>query len=165
MLAEQEGEFNPDTRWALAWFDQYGFTEGPYGAAETLCTAKNTSVLGRTEAGILTAKGGKVRLLKQEELPGNWDSSSDPRLTIWEATHHLIRALDQGEQSAVELLQKLCAISETARDLNYRLYTLCERRKWAQEAIGYNTLFQAWPDLTRLAPEHKAAGPTQGELI
>lgn len=165
VLAEQEGEFDADTRWALAWFDQYGFTEGPYGAAETLCTAKNTSVSGMTEAGILAAKGGKVRLLKKEDLPADWNPATDARLTIWEATHHLIRALDQGEQSAAELLRKLGPISEIARDLSYRLYTVCERRKWAQEAIGYNALVLAWPDLTRLAQEQKAAGPAQGELI
>ena len=59
VLAEQEGEFDADTRWALAWFDQNGFNEGAYGIAETLCTAKNTSVSGMVEAGILAAKGGQ----------------------------------------------------------------------------------------------------------
>jgi putative DNA methylase len=165
VLAEQEGEFDADTRWALAWFDQYGFTEGAYGQAETLSTAKNTSVSGMVEAGILAAKGGKVRLLKKEELPPEWDPTEDARLTIWEATHYLIRALDQGEQAAAELLRKLGAVSEIARDLSYRLYTVCERRKWAQEAIGYNALVLAWPDLTRLAQEQKTAEPSQGELI
>lgn len=165
VLAEQEGEFDADTRWALAWFDQYGFTEGAYGQAETLSTAKNTSVSGMVEAGILSAKGGKVRLLKKEELPADWNPAADSRLTIWESTHHLIRALDQGEQAAAELLRKLGAVAEIARDLSYRLYTVCERRKWSQEAIGYNALVLAWPDLTRLAQEQKAAGPSQGELI
>jgi putative DNA methylase len=165
VLAEQEGEFDADTRWALAWFDQYGFTEGAYGQAETLSTAKNTSVSGMVEAGILAAKGGKVRLLKKEELPADWDPAADTRLTIWESTHHLIRALDQGEQAAAELLRKLGAVSEIARDLSYRLYTVCERRKWSQDAIGYNALVLAWPDLTRLAQEQKAAGPSQAELI
>jgi len=165
VLAEQEGEFDSDTRWALAWFDQYGFTEGPFGAAETLCTAKNTSVSGMVEAGILAAKAGKVRLLKKDELPADWDPATDTRLTIWEAAHHLIRALDQGEQAAAALLRKLGALAEIARDLSYRLYTVCERRKWSQEAIGYNALVLAWPDLTRLAHEQKAAGQSQGELI
>ncbi len=164
VLAEQEGEFDADTRWALAWFDQYGFTEGAYGQAETLSTAKNTSVSGMVEAGILAAKGGKVRLLKKEELPPDWDPAEDARLTIWESTHYLIRALDQGEQAAAELLRKLGAVAEIARDLSYRLYTVCERRKWSQDAIGYNALVLAWPDLTRLAQEQKAAGPSQGEM-
>jgi putative DNA methylase len=165
VLAEQEGEFDADTRWALAWFDQYGFTEGAYGQAETLSTAKNTSVSGMVEAGILAAKAGKVRLLKKEELPGDWDPANDDRLTVWEATHHLIRSLDSGEQAAAELLKKLGAVAEIARDLSYRLYTVCERRKWAQDAIGYNALVLAWPDLKRLADEQKTAGPSQGQLI
>jgi putative DNA methylase len=165
VLAEQEGDFDADTRWALAWFDQYGFNEGPYGAAETLCTAKNTSVSGMTEAGILAARSGKVRLLKKQELPAEWDPATDPRLTIWEATHHLLRALDQGEQTAAGLLRRLGPIAETARELSYRLYTVCERRKWSQDAIAYNTLVLAWPDLTRLAQEQKAEKLVQGELI
>jgi putative DNA methylase len=165
VLAEQEGEFDADTRWALAWFDQYGFTEGAYGQAETLSTAKNTSVSGMVEAGILAAKGGKVRLLKREELAADWSPATDDRLTVWEATHHLIRSLDSGEAVAAGLLKQLGAVAEVARDLSYRLYTVCERRKWAQEAIGYNALVLSWPDLKRLADEQRAAGPSQAELI
>jgi len=165
VLAEQEGDFDADTRWALAWFDQYGFTEGPYGQAETLSTAKNTSVSGMVEAGILAAKGGKVRLLKKEELPEDWDPTKDERLTVWEAAHHLIRSLDGGEQAASGLLGRLGAVAESARDLAYRVYAVCERRKWSQDAIGYNALVLAWPDLKRLADEQQAAGPAQGQLI
>ncbi|HEV2380851.1 MAG TPA: DUF1156 domain-containing protein [Terriglobia bacterium] len=165
VLAEQEGEFDADTRWAVAWFDQNGFNEGAYGVAETLCTAKNTSVKGMEEAGILAAKGGKVRLLKKEELPWDWDPARDSRLTVWEATHHLIRALDSGEHAAAGLLKKLGPLAEVARDLSYRLYTVCERRKWAQEAIGYNALVLSWPDLKRQADEQRDLGPAQRELI
>ena len=165
VLAEQEGEFDADTRWALAWFDQNGFNEGAYGVAETLCTAKNTSVSGMAEAGILTAKGGKVRLLEKEELDADWNPATDRRLTIWEITHHLIRRLEQGETGAAELIQQLGARAEVARDLSYRLYTICERRKWSQEAIAYNTLVLSWSDVQRLALEKNAAGPTQGELL
>ena len=165
VLAEQEGEFDADTRWALAWFDQYGFTEGAYGQAETLSTAKNTSVSGMVEAGILAAKGGKVRLLKKEELPADWDPAKDARLTIWEATHYLSRALDQGEQAAAGLLRKLGAVAESARDLSYRLYVVCERRKWSQEALGYNALVPAWPDIERLADEGKQGQTAQQSLL
>jgi putative DNA methylase len=165
VLAEQEGEFDADTRWALAWFDQNGFNEGAYGLAETLCTAKNTSVSGMVEAGILAAKGGKVRLLKKEELQADWNPATDERLTVWEATHHLIRSLDSGEQVAAALLKQLGAMAEVARDLSYRLYTVCERRKWSQDAIGYNALVLSWPDLKRLADEQKDLGPAQRDLI
>src|SRR6266568_5033506 len=92
-LAEQEGDFDADSRWALAWFEQFGFAEGEYGLAETLSKAKNTSVGGMVDAGILASKGGKVRLFKPAELPSDWDPATDPRLTAWEMVHQLIRSL------------------------------------------------------------------------
>ena len=103
------------------------------------------------EGGILAARGGKVRLLKKDELPTDWDPATDSRLTVWKATHHLSRALDNGEQAATALMRKLSALAEVARDLSYRLYTVCERRKWSQDALGYNALVSAWPDLVKLA--------------
>jgi putative DNA methylase len=166
VLAEQESEFDADSRWAVAWFDQYGFAEGPYGAAETLSTAKNTSVLGMVEAGILSAKAGKVRLLRTVELPDHWDPIADLRLTVWEGVHHLIRTLEAaGETGTAELLRQLPKpVVEAARDLAYRLYTICERRKWAREALVYNMLVVSWPKIERLA--QSAGGPTkQDELL
>jgi putative DNA methylase len=151
-LAEQEGEYDSDTRWALAWFEQYGHEPGPYGVAETLSKAKNTSVDGAVEAGILEARSGKVRLLRRSELDPEWDPQKDKRPTAWEACQHLIYELETGgEQAAAGLLAKLGALSETARDLAYRLYTVCERKGWAQEALGYNMLVVAWPRLKDLA--------------
>jgi putative DNA methylase len=167
VLAEQEGEFDPDTRWALAWFDQSGFTEGAYGTAETLSTAKNTSMAGMVEAGILTAKGGKVRLFTPEELPADWDPQTDARLTIWEGTHQLIRALTlTGEAAAAELLARLPVhVTDPARDLAYRLYSTCERKKWAKEALAYNALVLSWPEIRRLAQDVKTRVPTQTDLF
>ena len=140
-LAEQEGEYDADTRWALAWFEQFGFEEGPFGDAETLSKAKNTSVGGMVEAGILQARAGKARLLRREELPADWNPASDPRLTVWEVTQQLIRTLqERGEPVAAGLLAQVGGLGETARDLAYRLYNMCERKKWAQEALAYNSL-------------------------
>ncbi len=151
-FAEQEGEFDSDTRWALAWFEQFGHDEGPYGDAETLSKAKNTSTDGLVRAGILQARAGKVRLLRREELNANWSPETDERQTIWEATQFLIRALDTGgETAAASLLKRLGGAGETARDLAYRLYAICERKGWAQEALAYNMLAAAWPRLVELA--------------
>lgn len=152
VLAEQEGEFDADTRWALAWFEQHGMEDGEFGVAETLSKAKNTAVSGLVEDGIVSARGGKVRLIGRNDMPEDWDPATDKRLTIWEATQHLIRALDKkGEQGAADLLRKLGGLGETARDLAYRLYSICERKKWAQEALAYNSLVIAWPEITKLA--------------
>ncbi|HMS17780.1 MAG TPA: hypothetical protein PKA37_13140, partial [Planctomycetota bacterium] len=159
-LAEQEGDFDADTRWALAWFEQSGFTEGDYGVAETLSKAKNTSVKGLEDAGILNSSRGKVRLLAPNELPPSWDPTTDPRLTAWEVVHHLVRALEAGgESAAATLVAKLGSKSETARELAYRLYALCERKKRAPLALSYNGLVQSWPEIlaiARRAPEVKS---------
>jgi putative DNA methylase len=163
VLAEQEGDFDADSRWALAWFEQSGFSEGQYGVAETLSKAKNTSVEGMVNADVVQSKGGKVRLLKPDELPKDWDPTKDHRLTAWEMVHHLIRALDKGEAEAAALIAKLGTKAEIARELAYRLYTLCERKKRAQEALSYNALVQSWPEIVRLARERVA--PREAELF
>jgi putative DNA methylase len=167
-LAEQEGDFDSDTRWALAWFEQYGFSEGQFGIAETLSKAKNTSVSGIVDAGIARSKAGKVRLLKPAELSGEWDPQTDLRRTTWEAVHHLIRALESGgEVDAAEIAAKLGATAETARELCYRLYALCERKKRAPEALSYNGLVQSWSEIMRMAKAQSAAVrvPVQQELV
>jgi putative DNA methylase len=167
-LAEQEGDFDADSRWAVAWFEHSGFADGEYGVAETLSKAKNTSVEGMKEAGILDrkSKGGKVRLLKPSELPANWDPVTDPRLTAWEVVHHLIRVLEAGgESAAAEMVSKLDSKAEIARELAYRLYTVCERKKRAQEALSYNGLVQSWPEITRLAREGGTLRTQQPELF
>lgn len=162
-LAEQEGDFDADTRWALTWFDQMGFVEGDYGLAEVLSKAKNTSVTGMMDAGILSSGGGKVRLLKPEELPDDWNPATDTRLTEWEIVHQLIRALSKsGETGAAELAAQLGNRADTARELAYRLYVVCERKKRAQDALAYNALVQSWPEIQRLASEkEKTPAPPQ----
>ncbi len=167
VLAEQEGDFDADTRWALTWFEQSGFAEGEYGVAEQLSKSKNTSVGGMVEAGLLASKGGKVRLLKPEELPADWNPEDDARLTVWESVHHLVRALTSGgEPAAAQLVTKLGGQSEIARELAYRLYTVCERKKRAAEALSYNALVQSWPEITRLAREGgERQEPDQGGLF
>lgn len=151
VLAEQEGEFDADTRWALAWFEQYGMQEGLFGEADVLARAKNTAVNGLVDAGIIKAKSGKVQLLNRTELPGDWNPVTDKRLTVWEIAQHLIQRLaTKGETEAADLLNRLSE-PETARDLAYRLYSICERKKWAEEALAYNSLVIAWPELTKLA--------------
>jgi putative DNA methylase len=167
-LAEQEGDFDSDTRWAVAWFEQSGFETGEYGVAETLCTAKNTSVAGMVDAKFLESKGGKVRLLKPIELSVKWDPATDSRLTAWEVVHQLIRVLEAGgEGAAADLVAKLGSRAEPARELAYRLYTICERKKRAPQALSYNALVQSWPEITRLAADaaKHVVQPKQGEFF
>jgi putative DNA methylase len=163
LLAEQEADFDVDTRWCGAWFEQYAMDEGPFGMAETLSRAKNTAINGLVEAGVVQSRAGKVRLLDRTELEESWDPAQDARLTVWEVTQHLIaRHQSEGEEAAAELLRQVGGgLAEAARELAYRLFAICERKGWAQEALGYNALVSSWPEITRLAArgaEHGAAG-------
>jgi putative DNA methylase len=168
VFGEEEGEFDRDTRFALTWFESHGFEEGPYGEAETLATARAVSVSGVEAAGVLKSAAGKVRLYSRKELPEFWDPESDERLTVWEGTQHLIKRLNEkGEEAAAELLRGLGATAEQARNLAYRLFTVCDRRGWAEEAQAYNGLVLAWSDLENLASasDAKRVSKPQAELF
>jgi putative DNA methylase len=156
VLSGEESEFDADTRFALTWFEQYGHNPGPYGDAATLARAKNTSVEGIERAGVVRSRDGKVRLVERSELTDGWDPATDSRLTVWETTHYLIRALESSESEAAALLARMGGgVGERARQLAYLLYGLCDRKKWADEAGAYNMLVTAWPEVSRLA----VAGP------
>ena len=170
VLSELEDDFDADTRWAIAWFEQNGFSDGDYGDAELLSKAKVTAVAGLQQAGIVASKGGKVRLLSPGDLPADWDPASDKRLTVWEMTHHLLRLYHlekAGDEATAALLRKIGSQGEVARELAYRLHNISERKKWSQEAQGYNALVLGWPEIARLAREMPAAAqaPSQGTLI
>jgi putative DNA methylase len=159
ILADQEGDFDADTRFAVTWFEQHQFGEGSAGEAITLTQAKGTALNGLQEAGVVSATGGKVRLLKRDELLAEWDPVTDRRPTVWEATQHLTRRLEAGgEDAAAELLRRLGGLGETARELAYRLYSTSERKGWAQEALAYNALVVAWPEIAR-----RVAGTPEAE--
>ena len=164
VLAEQEGEFDGDTRFAIKWFEQYGFDEAGYDPAEGLARATNVSVKGLEEAGILVARGGRVRLLRRAELAADWDPTTDERMPVWEVTQQLVKALwdDGSESGAADLVRRLGGLGEAARDLAYRLYAICERRGWAEDALGFNALVTSWPQILRRAGSPGSVQPELG---
>ena len=169
VLSELEDDFDSDTRWAIAWFEQNGFAGGDFGDAELLSKAKVTSVSGLQQAGVVASKGGKVRLLRPDELPSNWDPTTDRRITVWGATHHLLRLYHHeqaGDEATAGLLRKLGSAGDVARELAYRLFNIAEKKKLSQEAQSYNALVLGWPEITRIARQMPVpATPTQGRLI
>ncbi|WP_320674005.1 DUF1156 domain-containing protein [Prochlorococcus sp. MIT 1341] len=171
-LAEDEGSFDADTCFALTFFESYGYEERPYGDAEGLAIARNVSVQGVADAGILRAIAGKVQLLRREQLDADWDPSSDGRLCVWEATQHLIKKLEVGgEASAAALLAQLKnllgqgELVANCRALAYRLFNHCEKTKQTEEARAYNGLVIAWPELERLAASQSSESAVQTTLI
>ena len=147
-----DDDFDADTQFCLAWFENYGWTTGKFGEANVLATAKGTSVVGLAEAGVVESSGGNLRLLKWAELPTDWSPRDDHRVPIWEALHQLIRALNQqGESAAGSLLAQMPDKTSPIIALTYRLYTLCERQGWAEEARAYNELQGAWSAIEQAA--------------
>jgi putative DNA methylase len=140
-----EDDFDHDTQFCLHWFEQYGWKEGKFGEGDTLARAKGTSVDGVKQAGVVFASGGVVRLLKWSEYPADWDPATDPRLPVWEALHHLIRVFKtEGESGAGAVISAIQNKAEATRQLAYRLYTLCERAGWAEDARAYNEIVTSW---------------------
>lgn len=163
-LNPDSGNFDADTLFCDEWFSQFGWSENLFGIADTLARAKGTSVDGVAEAGVIEAGAGKVRLLKWSEYPQLWDPTKDSRTPIWEACHHLIRTLNQqGEADAGRLLARMPERGEQIRQLAYHLYTICERKKWAEEARAYNELIGSWHAIVSASLEHGHKG-TQAEL-
>jgi len=151
-LTAQEGELDSDTRFCLAWFETFGMNDGPYGEADVLARAKNTSVDGLARAGMLYSRGGKVRIVSRDEYPQDWEPASDPRFALWKCTQHLIKRLEQeGEVGAARLARALGGQAEEAKELAYRLYAVCERKGLTEEAVAYNGLVMAWPEIIKLA--------------
>jgi putative DNA methylase len=152
VLSEQEDEFDRDTRWAIQWFDEYAFDEGPFGRAEVLFTATDTSLEGLRRAGIVSSRPPRVWLSPPEELPADWDPTSDTRTSVWEVTMHLLKRLDTGgEAAAAELLARIGGLGDAARDLAYRLADVCERKGRAKLALAFNALIVSWPEIARQA--------------
>ncbi len=169
LLGESIEELDKDTRWAVQWFGEDRFNWGEAGKANLLANAQATAVNGLVAAGILEVEGNRVRLISPEKLSANWNPETDRRLTVWEMTYHLLRIYyheKQGDAATAELLRKLGTKADVARDLAYKLFTVCEKNKWSAEAQAYNALVLGWPDLVRLAQERPATTtPTQEKLL
>lgn len=162
-IIEGGDDFDSDTQFALSWFDEQGWSEGEFGKADVLARAKGTSVAGVTEAGVIESGAGKVRLLKWAQYPSDWSPENDHRKPIWEALHHLIRVFNQqGETAAGSLLARMHERSEAMRQLAYRLYSLCERKSWAEDARAYNELIIAWPEILAASAEAGHKGEQLG---
>lgn len=167
VLAEQDEEYDPATRWAITWYEQHGMNEGPFGDAEGLAKARNVSVDDMANDGMLLSGRGKVRFLWREELP-ELGPGSKPRsqdVADWVIMQRLAHAVQDGQRDAaavkVEIYTALPGRTELARDLAYRAYNIAERKGWTREALVYNTLVQNWAAVEQLADELSAPGTEQ----
>jgi putative DNA methylase len=170
VISEQEGDFDSDTRFAIAWFRQYGYGTGVFGDADNIARARNASIDALARSGILTSGGGKVALIRPEVLPGDYDPQADPRISHWEVVHHLVRVLDgHGVDGAATFFASIRARPDGAidpdlcKELAFLLFRIAEDNKWAKEAVGFNALGTSWNDIVA-ASRTLAATPQQTTL-
>ena len=161
---EQVGAMDTASRFCVDLYTQCAYNHIRYGEAEVLANAKGTSIPMMASQGVLFAKAGIVHLVPREELPPKVDSNEE---NIWLLTQQLTQAMAKGGISACAqiLFHLLGSNAENAKDLAYRLYTIAERKGWAEEAYAYNSLVVAWPDIQSVAAELKAAQPEQMNLF
>ena len=167
-LGGVQGEFDPETRFAVTWFGQHGTEAGDFGTANSIATARGVSVEAVQHAGIVEAAAGRVRIRRRDEIDPDWDPAADTHLTVWECCQHLIRTLENdGEHAAAVLLKKIGPVqADATKDLAYCLYDTCtNKRRDAAEAVSYNGLIAVWAELTRQAAAiHDVRGDLQHAL-
>ena len=161
---EQVGDMDSASRFCVDLYTQNAFNDIKYGEAEILATAKSTSIPMMASHGILYAKGGIVHLLDRDDLPETVDTGES---CVWMLTQQLTQAMAKG---GVEACAKIVANmfgsnGERAKDLAYRLYTIAERKNWANEAYAYNALVVSWPDIQARAAVLKEIEPEQLDLF
>ncbi|MDR1395569.1 MAG: hypothetical protein LBK52_05320, partial [Deltaproteobacteria bacterium] len=148
-FSEQEEKLDRDSSLCVAIFSQFGFNSFPFGEADVLARAKNTSVDSLARQNVAEAKKGQVRLLKPMEISEGIESSD---LNVWRLTHQLVKAMETGGNTACAKLS--IAVGEygieESRALAYRLYNICDQKKWAQLAFSYNALISSWPEIQQL---------------
>jgi putative DNA methylase len=154
------GALSPETRWAMTWFRDFGFGEADSGEAEKLFTTTNTS-LGQLEAaGIATSSRGKIRLLRRDELPDNWDPETDTRRPEWETLQHLVKRHEEGGlEAAGALLRRVQGDADAVRELAYWIVDKCQFSQSA-EVQPFDALIVDWPKIAEVA-----AREDQGEAI
>lgn len=157
---EQEGELDRESRFCVDLFNQYAFNNIKFGDADILARAKNTSVQALADRGVLSAAKGSVRLLTREEIPEKVNATEE---CTWLLTQQLARAMEKGgvKECAQIVVNLFGSNAENAKALAYRLYTICERKNWAQEGYAYNNLVVAWPDIQSMAAAIQAETPVQ----
>ena len=170
-LSQLEGNVSADTRFCVEWFKQYGFDEGPYGTAETLSKGIDTSINGLERGGVLISRAGKVKLRSVREIPDLYDPGTDDRISEWEICLHLAKRLqDQGADGAARLMAAVRGVSgidlDDVKELAYLLYSIAEKKGWAETALLFNNLGTLWTDLEDTARKVATSGPadSQGEF-
>ena len=168
VLNEQEGDFDGPTRFAIAWYRQYGYGIGTFGDADNIARARNTAVNTLDRDGVLTSRAGKVQLVRPADTPVDYDVLDDPHTSVWEAAHHLIRILETegvgvaGAFLAAAVTRPDGAVDpDLVKELAFLLYSIAEKNGWTKDALSFNTLATSWPDIVEASRSASPAADGQ----
>jgi len=170
-LSQLVGNVSADTRFCVEWFKQYEFGEGPFGTADTLARGVDTGVDGLVRAGVLRSVAGKVRLRSVQDIPDEYDPAIDERTSEWEICLHLAKQLNErGTDAAARLMAAARDVPgidlDDVRELAYLLYSIAEKKNWAEVGLLFNNLGTSWTDLEDAARRMPSGGvaDAQGQL-
>ena len=164
VLGEQEADFDPDTRFAVKWYRQFGWDEATSGEADQLAQSSDTTVGGLERGGIFRAKGGRANLIAPSDLDGDWDPESDARVSIWEVTVRLAAILDTtGVDKVVQLLPRVqTRVSlDAVKELGFLLFREAEKKSSARDAGLFNALVSVWSDVAEMS-RHQSSESSKG---
>jgi len=164
VINEQEGDFDPTTRFAIAWYRQHGYNTGTFGDADNLARARNTAVSAMARAGVLTSGGNKVTLVKPLNTPDDYDVTADDASSTWKVLHHIIRVFEtEGIQAAGAFLRAASTRPDglgdpdLLKELASLLFRVAESNGWTKDAIWFNNLAPSWGEVTDAAKSATAS--------
>lgn len=162
-FSDQDGDLDRESRFCVELYAQNAFNDIRFGEADVLARAKNTSIEGLAERGVLVARKGAVRLLARDEV----SMTPDAKAPVWLLTQQLAHAMDEGGVSACAQVAKdiLEARRDDARALAYRLFTIADKRGWQAEAFSYNSLVSAWPEVQDAVARMREQTPAMNTLF
>lgn len=168
VLGESDTDYDPDTRFAVKWYQSYGWSPQSSGLADQLARSTDTSPSKLERGGIFNATGGKAHLLSPKELSGVWNPSKDSQISLWEAAVRLAGILQEGQgiESVSRALAQVEAQgipAEQIRDLGFRMFHAAEKRHDTEGALFFNGLVSSWDELTLGASKETAKISEQQE--
>ncbi len=146
----QEGDLDSESRFCMDWLKQYDYGEGQYGEAETLARAKNVAIGNLNLNRLLTAEGGRVKLLPIDEF-GDSRPLTLGNMTAWEGcfrmAYHMNREDGRGIEGAGRVAREMDGNVESIERLARILYGHYDRKGDSQNAVIFNNLVTSWQDI------------------
>jgi putative DNA methylase len=166
-LSQLEGDVSADTRWCVEWYKGHGFDSGPFGEAETLSKGTDTGIAVLDRAGVLKARAGKVTLLPVQDIPVDYYPPHDDRVSEWKICLHLAKRLkEEGAHATAQLMAAARDMVDLddVKELAYLLYSIAEKKGWAETALLFNALGTSWSDLEDASRKLSGSAQVQEQL-